>query len=270
MRGRNYRIAVLLALLLALLLSACQYVEPLRLGLPGESRGVLRGSGAVVERRIPLESGAESYRLRLSGISLRWAGEQAQSQRDAEDLVINEAFAREIKLSTDDNIAEWIKISCDAEGVIVITMEEKKILAPTALRITVGAPVEELILDGAWNFVYNCPGVRACSVRLGGASKGDFTFGSLDRLGCTLNGACDITLRGAAARADFTINGASHIAAFDLLAGDAGVTINGAGSCEITAAGALDAEVNGVGQVVYGGSPLVRRTIHGLGEVKAR
>jgi len=272
MRRYGKCIFAALALVLVLGLSACQLktVEPFSLGMtPGNSGGrMLRGSGTVAERRVSLDSEIESFRLSISGISLQW--NQTQNQHKAEDLVIDESYAREIKLSTDDNLHEWIQISCDTTGLIRITVEDNRVLSPTQLRIEVGAPVEELVLDGAWNTYYNCPGVQVCSIRFSGAAKGDFTFGDLERLNCILNGACDLTLRGLAQRANFTINGASQIAAFDLSAETADVTINGAGKCEITAAQSLAAEVNGVGSIIYDGGPTVRRAVHGLGEIRAR
>jgi hypothetical protein len=153
---------------------------------------------------------------------------------------------------------------------ITVDTNRSVIISPSRLRIAVGAPVKALGVNGAWRFTYDCPSVRDCEASVNGAANGRFAFGALDSLRLDVNGTGDITLTGAAARADLKIDGAANIRAFGLAAVSAGVAINGTGNCEITATGTLDAEINGVGKVTYAGSPVVSKTIHGLGEVKAK
>jgi hypothetical protein len=66
-------------------------------------------------------------------------------------------------------------------------------------------------------------------------------------------------------------NGAGEIDLSRVAATDAEVAVNGAGSLEVTATGRLDATVNGVGSIVYGGPPAVLNTsINGVGSIRAR
>ena len=231
-----------------------------------ESRSLVRGNGKIVEKKTPLPEDERGYALRVMGISLRGnAGEG-----DIE-LVIDESLPREVVLTADENIAARISVEYNAGvGEIVIDLKQRVVFTPTKLNIVVGGPVRELDLNGAWRFTYDCPSVTACEASINGAANGKLAFGALDALRVDVNGASDIRLAGTAKRADLTINGAANIKAFDLAAETADVTINGAGGCEITATGNLDAEINGVGKVVYDGQPAVSRRVHGLGEVRAR
>jgi len=256
-----------LALVLIALLTACQLktVEPFQFGMQGGRGNLVRGGGEAAERVVPIPGGAEAYTLRVSGLSF-----SADQGKFAVDLVIDESLAREVRLTVDSNIAEFISVHCGEDGVITVKTEEQRLLAPTRLRLVVGAPVGRLILNGPWNFTYDCPSVEDCTIEINGAANGSLVFGALSRLEAVLNGACSLTLRGTAKQAVFTVNGASRVEAFGLIAGTAAVTINGAGSCEVTARETLDAEINGVGSITYDGSPEVRRAVRGLGEIKAR
>ena len=258
-----------LVLCLGLSLAACN-LKPaapwptLREGGLREGGQLVQGSGKVVEKKLPLPDIEGGYALRITGISLRG------SYGGDVELVIDESLPREVVLTTDDNIAERIDISCDAGAGEIVIERQRMVFTPTKLTITVGAPVRALELNGAWNFTYDCPSVTACEVSINGACNGKFTFGALESLRVAVNGASNIALVGAAKRADLTINGAADIKGFDLVAETARAVINGAGDCEITATGTLDAEINGVGKVVYGGDPAVSKRVHGLGEVRAR
>jgi hypothetical protein len=256
-------LALALVLCLALPLAACNlkpaapWPEVLK---PGAR--LVRGDGNVVEKKTQLPDSEDGYTLRIAGISLR------NYAADVE-LVIDESLPREVVITADGNIAERIDVTCGAGGDIVVE-RQGLVFTPTRLSITVGAPVRELEVNGAWRFTYDCPSVQGCVASVNGAANGAFTFGALDVLRVDVNGTGDIRLTGAARRADLKIAGAANIRAFGLAAEAAGVTINGTGNCEITATGTLDAEINGLGKVTYAGSPAVSKTIHGLGEVKAK
>ena len=268
--------AIVIVICMTLPLAAC-HLKPaapwpaLREGSPREGESCLReggslvrGNGKVVERKTPLPEDERGYALRVKGISLRG------SAGDIE-LVIDESLPREVVLAADENIAAYINVDYNAgAGEIVIDLKQRVVFTPTKLSIVVGAPVRALDVNGAWHFTYDCPSVTACEVSVNGASNGKLAFGALEALRVDVNGASDIKLAGTAKLANLTINGAANIRAFDLAAVAADVTINGAGDCEITATGILDAEINGVGKVVYDGQPAVSPHIRGLGEVRAR
>jgi len=263
---KHKRIFVLaLILCLALPLAACN-LKPAASWPDLQPGGrLVRGSGNVVEVKTPLSGDTGAFSLRIKGISLRGSGTTEV------ELVIDESLPREVVITADDNIAECITVDYDSvTDEIKVDLNRRVAFAPSKLRIAVGAPVKKLDVNGAWRFTYNCPGVTDCEVTINGAANGAFTFGALDALKMDLNGTGDIKLSGTAKRAGLTVNGAANIRAFDLTAEAAEVTINGTGDCEITATATLDAVINGLGKVVYGGNPVVSRRILGLGEVRAR
>ena len=226
---------------------------------------LVRGDGRVVTDRTAIPENERGYALRILGVSLR-----GSSEGDIR-LEIAESLAPEVVLTTDSNIAVRAKVEIDEVlGEILIDLS-RDVFTPSKLTIAVGAPIRRLELNGAWNFTYDCPSVTACDVDVNGACNGSFAFGALDSLRLRVNGASNLTLAGAARTADLTINGASSIKGFGLRTESADVTINGAGDCEITATAALNAAINGVGKIVYDGSPpVVNRPVRGLGEVRAR
>jgi len=264
---RWFALALVLCMILPLAACSLKPAAPwptLREGGLNAGGRLVTGSGKVTtNKRLQLDEGRE-YVLRVTGISLR-------GDADVE-LVIDEGLENELVITADDNVNQCIEVTFNAlpDYEIIVDLKERVILTPTKLIITVGAPIRELDLNGAWKFTYDCPGVTACKASINGACEGKFTFGALNTLRVDVNGASNITIAGEAKLADLTINGAANIKAFDLAAVSADVTINGAGGCEITATGTLDAEINGVGKVVYGGEPAVNKRIHGLGEVRAR
>ncbi|MDR2687662.1 MAG: DUF2807 domain-containing protein [Oscillospiraceae bacterium] len=269
MKNRRW-LALALALCMVLPLAACGLKPAAPWPSLREGGSLMRGNGNVVEQKTPIPDDERGYSLRITGISLRGSSGSEPSIK----LIIDESLPREVVLTTDENIAACISVSCDAGagemGAVVIDLTRRVVFTPTKLTIAVGAPVRALDINGAWNFTYDCPGVTACKASINGAANGKFTFGALDSLRVDVNGTGDITLAGAAARADLTINGAANIRAFGLAAEAARVAINGTGNCDITATGTLSAEINGLGNVVYGGDPVVKKQIHGLGAVKAR
>ena len=257
-----------LILCLALPLAACSLKPaaswPEVLKPSGGGGRLVRGSGNVVEVRTPLSGDTGAFSLRVKGITLRSSSTEVE-------LVIDESLSREVVITADDNVAKCISVNYDSvTDAITVDLNRRVAFSPSQLRIAVGAPVKKLDVNGAWRFTYNCPGVTDCEISINGACNGAFTFGTLNALRMDLNGTGDIKLAGTAKRAGLTVYGAANIRAFELAAEAADVTINGTGDCEITATATLNAVINGLGKVVYGGSPVVNRQIFGLGEVRQK
>ena len=270
------RLFAALALLLAalFLFAACELkpAAPFQLGpyreggSGGGGKALLEGSGKVETKTVSLPEETERFALEVTGISV-------QGLRRAEvSIVIDESLDRGLVLEADDNVIGCIDISVNnSTGRITVKTERGTVIvSPTKLQLRVGAPVEKLVVKGAWKLAYDCPSIDACEVELNGAVNADLMFNALESLRVDINGASDCTLSGTAKRADFVLNGAANINAFGLTARDASVVINGAGNCETTAESTLRAEINGVGNVTYGGGPRLERAIHGIGTVKKR
>jgi len=84
-----------------------------------------------------------------------------------------------------------------------------------------------------------------------------------------INGAGDLTASGETARLDAHIKGAGDMDLSQLAARDAKVSINGAGDLSVRASGALEATINGAGNISYAGNPQpVKTRINGAGSIK--
>jgi len=290
--------ALALALCLALTLAACG-LEPFR--------EEVRGSGVISSHEIALP-GTE-VALRLDQILFQFTSRNPKPI----DLtvVIDEGLKRTAVLETDNNILTWMRLGYDsARGELTLSAPRTMAFAPTRLKLTVGAPVRALAVDGLWEISYNCPSVKACKLTVDGTADGSFTFGALDSLDMRFSGlstvsmdckgvrACKlavdgtldgnfafgemdsldmilsglstITASGTARRAAIELDGGGDISALGLAAQDASVTISGMGNCEITAEQSLNAVIDGAGSIVYGGSPAVSQRIDGFGSVRAR
>jgi len=105
-------------------------------------------------------------------------------------------------------------------------------------------------------------------IAAGGANGFAITALETPSLKVNLSGAGNMTVSGKTKDLAVSLEGASEIHASDLHAEQVEVSISGAGSAEVYASKALNAEISGVGEVLYGGQPTsVVRNITGWGTV---
>jgi hypothetical protein len=74
-------------------------------------------------------------------------------------------------------------------------------------------------------------------------------------------------LNGEAKLLDVRLEGAGHINASELQADTVKIKIEGVGTCSVYAVKELNANLQGVGKVIYRGNPVVNKSIEGLGTV---
>jgi hypothetical protein len=106
------------------------------------------------------------------------------------------------------------------------------------------------------------------SVQISGA--GDFRLLDVSgpMLTIAIQGAGSLAANGAVGRLVASIDGAGSANLTRLVANDAQIAVNGAGSIEVNVTGTLDAEVNGVGSITYAGNPQkVVPSVHGVGSI---
>ncbi len=109
--------------------------------------------------------------------------------------------------------------------------------------------LDSLVMNGAGSVTINSVAGTALELLLDGAGNMRAS-GNIDRLTAHLNGAGNMDLSG-------------------LAAGEADVSVNGAGKLEVRATGSLTAVVNGVGNISYAGHPHpVKTQINGVGSIK--
>ena len=107
------------------------------------------------------------------------------------------------------------------------------------------------------------------SLLVEGAASADMTL-DVDTLDVEIEGAGNVTLTGTANTLNVVIEGAGNIRAFDMVARDVVINLEGAGNADVHATDTLNASISGVGRIRYDGSPTVTRNISGLGTVTGR
>jgi len=103
---------------------------------------------------------------------------------------------------------------------------------------------------------------------LRGAGDVQFMDFSGKELTINLMGAGNVTLGGKSSKLHLILAGAGDIRAESLTAKDAVVELRGAGNVTINATATLEANVRGAGNIEYIGSPKVKKTENGVGEVR--
>lgn len=106
----------------------------------------------------------------------------------------------------------------------------------------------EIILSGAGNL------------------KLDGNFGNIS---LTISGAGDVELLGSCQSLDALVSGAGDLYSGKMISQVAKISVSGAGNAEVNASKTLDANVSGVGSILFSGDPQERRVrITGIGSVR--
>ena len=199
---------------------------------PAAAREALEGSGELETRTLDL---AEFTKIDLGG---------------AFDVTVAVGRDQKVEITVDDNLWENLDATVD-DGRLAIDWDRN--CRPTdgcTVRITM-ARLEEFNLHGAGDV-----DIRG----LGG-----------DALTFYLRGAGDARLAGQVDELTIYLTGAGNCVARGLEAKDVKVRVSGVGNCEVHASASLDAEVSGVGNVTYWGSPDEKSVqVSGMGSIDAR
>jgi hypothetical protein len=137
------------------------------------------------------------------------------------------------------------------DGVLVIsTVEHRSWFRRRAkLELAIEAPLlDALTVNGAGN------------IRIHAATG--------DKLTIIMQGAGNVEGDGQVGTLHARIDGAGNVSLSKLIATDAEVSVNGAGNMEVHATGSLNAQLNGVGSITYGGNPQKPVTsVRGVGSI---
>lgn len=183
------------------------------------------------------------------------AKEEKRSLPSFHALDVDGAFAvtitcqkdQTVTLSADDNLLPLI-VTDVTDGTLRVTTRKS---ICTSLPMTLVISVENLD-----------------QIRSGGANNFKVNDLKSSALDLKLSGSGNMTLAGQAKDLTVALEGASEIHATELRAEQVSISINGAGSAEVYASETLQADIGGVGNIRYAGSPKkVTRNITGWGEI---
>ena len=153
-----------------------------------------------------------------------------------------------IRIEADDNIID--KVIAREENNVLVTGLSSGSYSNITLKIYVSLKtISQLSIVGAG------------SIRL----QNSITAGDL---GCFIDGAGLIYVKGTGDYLDCLINGAGTIDAKDFTVPKCKVVVNGAGVCTVYTTSELDAVINGAGIIYYyGDPPTVNTSIIGAGQI---
>jgi len=152
----------------------------------------------------------------------------------------------DVSLSGDENLLPLISTTVSGRKLVVHSTHNMQ--SKSLLVVTVHAPsVDRIEMKGMGR-------VHASGI-------------DVPRFDLVAPGASDIELSGKADRLDVDVAGLGQVHAANLVAKDVHVTLAGTGSVEVNATDKLEANVSGMGAVLYRGKPTVAKTVSGLGTV---
>lgn len=153
-------------------------------------------------------------------------------------------------------------------GIAVVAAPESQLVAEVAGR-TLRLSLSEGARNAARSAVrVSAPHIDALSCSKGASARLEGLEGG--RIELALEGAGSIRASGSVERLEARIDGSGALDLDGLAAREADVTVRGSGRALLSVSGALEAEVDGHGSVVYRGDPIVWAGGSGAGNVTRR
>jgi hypothetical protein len=187
---------------------------------------------------------------------------------DAINVVITQSEANSLKVDADEKIQGQIKTEVK-DGILSLSTEGN-INTDKTITVTVGIKnLSSLEASGAANVEStNQLVVDKLKIESNGAGNVSLELKAND-VQANVSGAGNITLKGTAQNLDASLSGAGNLKASNLEADRVKAKVSGLGSAKVHAKLALDADVSGVGDIIYKGNPAERNVnINGLGSVR--
>jgi hypothetical protein len=166
-------------------------------------------------------------------------------------VTVRQDTASSLRIEADDNIIDRVTTSVN-NGILVIGLQQGSY---NRITINVFASMKEIAgleAIGTADFVTTGP-IQTNSIL------------------CSITGVGSITLSGIAVSQTVQLTGVGDVHNFGLVSTTCTARVSGVGTAEVTATQQLDAVVNGVGSIVYGGNPpVVHQTVTGVGSIRSR
>jgi len=230
---------IILIIVIALLVVQCEFLEEFE-----------KGNGEIVTER---RSVGDFDGLRIAGNF---------------EVILREGKVPLVQINTDENLLKFI--DTEVEGGILRISQEKKLISTKKIRITINYLVLKDIRAMGAALIKNEETIVSENLEIGmeGAGAIDLMINS-DKLTVVLSGAGVISLAGEVREQELNLMGAGKLEALDLESKECEVSVSGLGSAEVYVTEKLNAKIEGVGSIKYGGDPKDLNTeIKGLGRIK--
>lgn len=170
------------------------------------------------------------------------------------DVEIAEADSYSVRITTDDNLFEYLSVKTSGSTLFISLVSGNYIR--TTQKATITMPdLRDLRLSGASDVeISGFRSSHSVDFHLSGAShvSGDIEMGDSK---LSLSGASRIELEGSADDITIGASGASDVRLADLSVVNAKVNLSGASDASVNASGRLDGSLSGASGLEYRGSP---------------
>jgi Putative auto-transporter adhesin, head GIN domain/Outer membrane protein beta-barrel domain len=181
---------------------------------------------------------------------------------------ISQSDANSITINADQNTGSKIKTEV-IEGILNITSSDNiknenlviiNITLQTLNKLSVSGSAEVKTTNQ-----FNC---NKISIESGSAGNLYLDL-KANEIQCKMNGIGDVTLTGTAQKLNANVSGAGDLRASNFEVDTAKINVSGIGSARINVKNSLDADVSGLGSIIYKGKPTNRNiTISGTGSIR--
>ncbi len=187
------------------------------------------------------------------------------------DLHVQQSDSESLRIEGDDEVIRQI-ITEVVERKLIIRFDTWTALRMwgTSQKITFHLTVKDLIgiaISGSGTLDLGPYKGERLELSLTGAGSmtADVEVANLE---AGVAGSGDFSVKGTADKVAIRITGAGSFKGLELVGGDVGVFIGGAGKSSIHAERTLDVQIGGAGSVEYKGSPALTQRIGGLGKIE--
>ncbi|WP_297637368.1 DUF2807 domain-containing protein [uncultured Clostridium sp.] len=215
------------------------------------------GNGDIVDS----SDGTDEWKVFISGV-------KKEFDTEVGEIIVRDDSTKEICI-IEGNDRDKIKVNIDEENKkIVIENKKQWMSSAEKMKININVPIGYLEIENG-NFKLDIleqkkefKGLFKCGL------TGNIEFSKADEVELNIKGAGNIKLSGEVKNTDINIKGGANIDGLDLKTDRAIVHINGVSNVSINVSDVLDANLKGVGQILYKGNPKLRESIDGLGKVE--
>lgn len=187
------------------------------------------------------------------------------------DFILVQGIEGEIKVTTDENLQEFVKIKSGG-GVLTVTLENY-ISYNSKHGIVITIPVEEISeasLTGSGDLIgKDTFSAKEFTTNLTGSGDVSLQINA-ESVYTNLTGSGDITLTGTTKMLEGKVKGSGDLHAKGLASNSTNITVHGSGDAEVSSQNSLTARVTGSGEIKYSGNPTTKDTdVSGSGSIRS-
>jgi len=192
----------------------------------------------------------------ISGIRLRTDAQVYLSRGDKQEVLVKgqDNIIRELSTSVRNDVWEIEFDDCIEDSDV--------------LRIYITTPSMDFIANSGSGNIRSDDILRTDLIEVNNNGSGDIKLSlEVEQINGRNSGSGKIELEGVTSTLDFEVDGSGTLEAFDLLARDAQINIDGSGNVQANVSDFLGIAINGSGDVYYKGNPDMKVATNGSGKV---